>query len=1025
MNVVCLVSASRIEESFMPNHMVQIEQVRALVEAYQSHYDQYNRNMYNETEVRVDFVNPLFQALGWDVLNERGLPQHLREVKHEATVLVDEDGRKKKKRPDYSFKAGTEQCFFLETKKPAVDILTIADPAFQLRRYGWSGNLSVSILTNFTNLVIYDCSVRPLEDDPANKAVVAHFHYSEYVEKFDEIFSLISKEAVMSGSFVRAFASIDSPLTKEPFDDYFLDQIRDWRNLLSQDLINNNDDLTEDALGIFVQKILNRIVFLRICEDRSFEQYETLRGISSYTQLKDLFIAADRKYDSGLFDLIDEQELHISDEVIVSIFMDLYYPNSSYEFSVVDPFIIGQIYEAFLTEAIIITPDREIATIRKPEAIDSQGAVNTPKNIADFIVEETLAQLYSDKTIGETEDYRIADICCGSGNFLISAFEYIVNYRIEYLRTTSLSDSLRNGYLYMSENERDLNLSFALKRRILVNNIFGVDIDALAVEVAKLSLLLKLLEDVSVDELNDYIATSGQQALPNLNENIKCGNSLVDAKYAEYRPEVLSSVELLQKINLFDWAAEFHNIKFNAIIGNPPYIRVQKMVHYSPEEYQYYKAKGASHFKTASASLLDKYYLFIERGYSLLAEGGVLGYIVPHRFMNTASGEILRKWLSDTNTVRKITHFGTHQVFDSRSTYTCIVMLSATPQDHFEIGFVHDLNRFLFDHTIQYETYPASVLGKAPWVFIPPSVTAALQRVATNCVRLDELTEIFVGLQTSADAIYILNPNHEDNDHVYFIDKDGNPQTIEKAILKKSIYDCTLKKYEAIQHNSYLIFPYKYIDGKPILYSINEMQTIFPHAYRYLNLHKDALAERNMPSRTDENWFAYGRSQSLRRFHAGARLIWPVLSLDSNYVFDDEAIAFTGGGNGPYYGLQVKASTQESIFYIQANLNYWLMEYLVKQSATMHRGDYYSHGKQFVASLPIHRIDFSNPIDIKIHADIVNGVKNIMDLAAQKELSRTKKDKGTLDRAISIVSNRIENTLDTLYGLSAEDRVNV
>ena len=1007
----------------MPDLTIQIAQVKTLVEAFQAHYHQYSNPAYNETEVRVDFVNPLFQALGWDVLNERGLPQHLREVKHEANVVVEEGGHRRKKRPDYSFRAGTEQCFFLETKKPAVDIRMTADPAFQLRRYGWSGNLSVSILTNFSDLIIYDCSIRPFEGDQANKAVIAHFHYSEYVDKFEEIFSLISREAVVDGSFARAFANIESPFTKEPFDEYFLARMSNWRNRLSQDIVNNNDSMTEEILNTLVQRILNRIVFLRICEDRSFEQYETLRGVTSYTQVKDLFVAADLKYDSGLFALIDEQELNISSDVIVSIFMDLYYPNSSYEFSVVDPFIIGQIYESFLTETIIIAPDRVIAAIQKPEAVDSQGAVNTPKNIADFIVEETLSQLYSGKTVDTVKDYHIADICCGSGNFLLSAFEFIVNYHIEHFRTTALADSLRNGNLCARANEQDLDLSFVLKRKILVNNIFGVDIDALAVEVTKFSLLLKLLENVSVDELNDYISTSGQQALPNLDENIKCGNSLIDARYAEYCPDVLTNIELLHRVNMFDWGNEFRSIRFNAIIGNPPYIRVQKMVHYSSEEYQYYKAKDASDYETASASLLDKYYLFIERGWSLLAKGGALGYIIPHRFMNTSSGEILRKWLSDRNAIKKITHFGTHQVFKNRSTYTCVVQLSATAQDRFEIGFVRDWNRFLFEHTTAYESYPESVLGKTPWIFIPHSITEALQRVAPHCARLDELTEIFVGLQTSADPIYIISSDTEDNDHVSFTDMDGRAQIIEKGVLRKSIYDYQLKKYESIQHNSYLIFPYKYVDEKPVLYSIGEMQTFFPQAYRYLNLYKDALAKRNMPNRTDDNWFSYGRSQSLRRFYDGERLIWPVLSLDSNYVFDDEMVAFTGGGNGPYYGLQLKPGTQESIFYIQAILNYWLMEYLVKQSATMHRGDYYSHGKQFIASLPIYRIDFNNPNDTRIHADIAISVRNIMGLAAQKRTARTQQDRESLARAILIASNRIENRLTSFYGLSADDRV--
>lgn len=1007
----------------MPDFTTRIQQVHTLVDTYQSHFEQYQRATYNETEVRVDFVNPLFQALGWDVLNDRGLPQHLREVKHEANVVVEEAGESRKKRPDYSFRAGTEPCFFLETKKPAVNITVAPESAFQLRRYGWSGNLAVSILTNFTDLLIYDCSVRPLENDPANRALIAHYHYTEYVEKFDEIYSLISKEVVVSGTFSDKFSSIDSPLTKEPFDDYFLGQIRHWRNILSQDILNNNTGMNADLLNIFVQKILNRIVFLRICEDRSFEQYETLRGITTYAQLKTFFLAADRKYDSGLFDLIDEQQLNVSDDVIVDIFQDLYYPNSSYEFSVVDPYIIGQIYEAFLVETITITDEGTIACIEKPEAVDSQGAVTTPKNIADFIVEETLSCLYTNNTMDTVLERRIADICCGSGNFLLSAFEYIISYSIEYYKRASLEDSLRKGILVSTADGQTFNLSYSLKRSILVGSIFGVDIDPLAVEVTKLSLLLKLLENVTSDEIDDYVASSRQKVLPDLNENIKCGNSLIDSAFSSFNPMVLENMGLLAKISMFDWSEEFQQGPFDAIIGNPPYIRVQKMVHYSPEEYHYYKSTESG-YKTAKAELLDKYYLFIERGLSLLSDDGLLGYIIPHRFMNIASGETLRKWLSERKSVAKITHFGTNQVFLGRSTYTCVIILAAAEQESFEIGFVDDYYKFLFEHTTTYDRYESTILGSTPWTFIPPAIRNALQAVEPHCMRLDSLTEIFVGLQTSADTIYIITPDYEDEIYVYFTDKDGHQQLAEKAVLKKSIYDCQIRKYEQINHNTYIIFPYKMLDGRPILYTVDEMTTQYPCAYRYLNQYKDELAKRNMPNRTEDTWFAYGRSQSIRRFFEGEHLIWPVLSIGSNYVFDDNAITFTGGGNGPYYGLQNRADTQVSIFYIQAVLNYWLMEYLVKASASTFRGDYYSHGKQFIASLPIYLIDFDNPIEAQAHLDIVQSVQNIMKLNKKKQIAQTQTEKKMLNRAAAAAANRIEGILDSLYGTINDVQVN-
>jgi len=322
----------------------------------------------------------------------------LREVTHEATVIVEENGRQRTKKPDYSFRVGTEVFFYLETKKPSVNITVDNAPAFQLRRYGWSGNLKISVLTNYTDMYIYDCSVRPIETDDVNVALIAHYNYTEYEEKFTEIYSLLSKEAVLSGTFAKQFESIHGAFRREPFDEYFLKQIKEWRLMLGEDIHQNNPAINEDTLNICVQRALNRIIFLRICEDRNIEKYESLKQIHTYEELRRQFIEADRKYDSGLFEMLDEDRVTVSDDSLLTIFRDLYYPNNSYEFSVVDPYIIGQIYELFLDEKLCISGDDTVAVQTKPEAVDSQGAVNTPKNVTDIIVEQTLSMLYKGKS---------------------------------------------------------------------------------------------------------------------------------------------------------------------------------------------------------------------------------------------------------------------------------------------------------------------------------------------------------------------------------------------------------------------------------------------------------------------------------------------------------------------------------------------------------------------------------------------------------------------------------------------------
>lgn len=988
------------------------ERLAKLIKAYQEHFSQYKKAEYNETEIRNDYVNPLFEILGWDVNNKKNRSQHLREVKQEASVYVEEEGSMKKKKPDYAFNLGTQVEFYLETKKPSVDIMTNTDPAFQIRRYGWNGNLKASVLTNFTDLAIYDCSIRPQEGDDVSKARVAHYHFTEYVEKYDEIAKLLSREAVLSGYYDKFFSEITSPVNKEPFDQFFLSQIKEWRYNLGQDIYANSKDLDEDSLNIFVQRILNRIVFLRICEDRNLEIYESLKGIQTYDELKKIFLTAEQKYDSGLFDLIDEESITISNELLISIFVNLYYPNSCYEFNVVDPYIIGQIYELFLEEKMVIK-NGKIELVKKPEVVDSQGVVNTPKNMTDIIVKKTLSKLYTSDNEKKSDTYRIADICCGSGNFLLSAFEYIINDRVERLLEDK-EKALAAGLIYDIGND-NYELSFSEKRKILVNNIYGVDIDPLAVEVTKFSLLIKLIEGTSRDELQNYTLEAHSKILPNIDSNIRNGNSLVGFEYLEYDKEFYEKPDLFSKLRLFDWTREFDGKRFDAIIGNPPYIRVQNMVHYSNEEYMFYKSK-TSGYVTADTELLDKYYLFIERALKLLNVNGVLGYIVPHKFMVLKTGKNLRKMLSDRQCVSQIIHFGTNQVFNGRSTYTCLLFLTESVQQTFQIGFVKDLQQFYANSMELLQTYKESYLSESPWNFLSEDIVSTIDKLGDKCKTLDSFVDIFVGVQTSADTTYIIKVEREDEKYAYFLDKEGNEQIIEKDILHPCIYDVQLTKYQEIVPNCKIIFPYQNKDGKVKLYSYEEMKQFYPKCLAYLETFKDELNKRSIQKRDETNWFQYGRSQSIKRFATGEHLIWAVLSTKGNYVYDKSQVTFTGGGNGPFYGIEKKNDTKLSLFYIQALLNHWLLEQIVKSKASTFRGGYYSHGKQFIAKLPIYDINFNDPVEKDIHDNIVLKVQNMMHLTEQMNSMKTKGQREMINRMISEEEKKLNLMIEKLYG---------
>lgn len=992
--------------------IMQRKRLAELIKSYQNKLSQYKKAEYNETEVRNDYVNPLFEILGWDVNNKKNLSQHLREVKHEASVYVEEEGLVRKKKPDYAFNLGTQVEFFLETKKPSVDIMTNIDSAFQIRRYGWNGNLKVSVLTNFTDLVIYDCSIRPQEGDDVSKARVAHYHFTEYAEKYDEIARLLSREAVLSGHFDRFFSEITSSIKKEPFDQFFLSQIKKWRYSLGQDIYAHSKDLDEDSLNIFVQRIINRIVFLRICEDRNLEIYKSLKSVQTYNELKQIFTTAEQKYNSGLFDLIDEENIIISNELLISIFISLYYPNSCYEFNVVDPYIIGQIYELFLEEKMIIT-NGEIELVKKPEVVASQGVVNTPKNMTDIIVQKTLSRLYMSCNEEKIDAYRIADICCGSGNFLLSSFEYIINDRVERLLKKK-DKSLVAGLIYDVGND-NYKLSFSEKRKILVNNIYGVDIDPLAVEVTKFSLLIKLIEDTSRDELQNYTSESRSKILPNIDSNIRNGNSLVGFEYLEYDKEFYNKPSLFPKLRLFDWAREFNGKKFDAILGNPPYIRVQNMVHYSNEEYLFYKS-NVSGYVTANTELLDKYYLFIERALKLLNTNGVLGYIVPHKFMVLETGKNLRRMLSSRQCVSQIIHFGTNQVFKGRSTYTCLLFLTESMQKTFQIEFVKDLQQFYANLNEVLQPYEESCLSELPWNFLSQDIVSIIEKLGDKCKTLDSFVDIFVGVQTSADMIYIIKVKREDEKYAYFLDKEGHEQVIEKDILHPCIYDVQLTKYQKIIPNCKIIFPYQNKKGKVKLYTYDEMNELYPKCLAYLKTFKDELNKRSIQKRDETNWYQYGRSQSIKRFASGEHLIWAVLSTKGNYVYDQSQITFTGGGNGPFYGIEKKNNTQLSLFYIQALLNHWLLEHIVRSKASMFRGGYYSHGKQFIAKLPIYDIDFDNSAEKDIHDNIVLKVKNMMHLTERRNSMKTKEQREMINRMIFEEEKKLNNIIGKLYG---------
>ena len=318
----------------MSNNRAQArERIKQLVEAFRANASDYRRtnSTYNETQLRTDFLDPLFRALGWDIDNTKGLSQDLREVVQEATIETNED--KSSKKPDYAFRLARHPKFFLEAKKPSIQVGQDRGATFQTRRYGFSASHPIAVLSNFDRTVIYDTRHPPAQEDNARVAAIAAYTYEELLTNFDEVYDRLSRESVYEGRFDEIFGGEELPIGYRPFDQYFLQQIESWRKRLATNIAERNLTLEAKEIDFFVQKILNRIIFLRICEDRNLEQYESLRASGSsitYETLKATFEQAENRYNSGLFDLLEDPTLNIQvdSNVLVEIINDLYYPRS-------------------------------------------------------------------------------------------------------------------------------------------------------------------------------------------------------------------------------------------------------------------------------------------------------------------------------------------------------------------------------------------------------------------------------------------------------------------------------------------------------------------------------------------------------------------------------------------------------------------------------------------------------------------------------------------------------------------------
>lgn len=976
------------------------QELNRLVNVFSENLPYYKnkKNNFNEQMTRQQYIDGFLRLLGWDISNPNGLSFKEREVVAEEYSTVNS-----KDRPDYTIRMNGMSKFYVEAKKVSVDISLEEAPALQVRRYGWNAGHDISVLTNFEYLAIYLTYEMPREYDAASKYRYKLYHYSEYEEKFEEIYSLFSRESLINGTFHKWIESIrPEDATKMSLDKVFLEQLNGWRVMIANDLLSSGCNINSYGnVNECIQTFLNQLVFLRFAEDNRFENQNSLKNeILSHRSYKDYFKTLDKKYNSDLFkssSIITD----LSENVLSSIVENLYFPNVSYDFSVIDLSILSKIYENFLQQEIVINGG--IATLEKTKSAKIKSVISTPNEIVVSMVERAISDKIIGKSVEEILKLRIIDVAVGSGIFLIEIYNFIERHLVD---------------LYADKNSEFIDekvVPFSVKRALIEKVLLGFDINNQAVQLTRFSLLLRLLSNEDKERIEDI-----SPILPSLTKTIVCANSLV----SDADIDIVS----VNKDNLYEImpmrSDEESQMQFDIIIGNPPYLKKEDIINSTPqEEISVYEVKYESAYKQ-----YDKYFLFIERIVNLLNKDGQGVLLVPNKFFNVVSALKLRDFLLRNKCIVKIFDFGSKQLFKGAINYVCVLKLEKNHGNSFEYTKVSSPEDIYNNKNGL--VYDISKLDTSHWFLTDDREILNMYEYAKNkfpCIE-EEIIPIN-GIQTSKNDVYKIPKNtivSNENGIVTFI-KEGQEFKAEIELLREyylpSKSEVVNKSYQNLKSTNYVIFPY--VNGKII--HEKEMRENYPNTWKYLYYSKDKLLPKSLGGKRDVRgnegdfeWYQYGRSQALREVDK-EKIIVGVLSKEPNFNIDRNNIAYSSGGTAGYIGLYLIDNSKYNLEYIQAWLSHWFTDEIFKTIGSDFEGGFYTHGTSMYKDIPLLPIDFENENEVNAFDRITEWVKKISSINEDIENeTNIRKNKLNLRIKENIIS-KIDNQIDELIKLKMEE----
>jgi len=599
----------------------------------------------NEQATINGFINPLFTALGWD-------PCDINEVAPEHAASGG--------RVDLAFRLNGVSQFFLEAKKFSADL---NDPVFvkQAVTYAYNKGVTWAVLTDFQNIRVYNANT--------GKQFL-NLEWAKYATTDYDRLWLLSKESLHTGALNEEAKTYSALPPSVPVEQKLFKQLRVWREVLINDLIGFNDGLNADRADEIVQRLFNRLIFIRTAEDRGIEE-PRLRAATHQPNKKDQLLSSLREifnyyndqYDSELFKRHDTDSVFITETTIRDILAGLYeIPGglAEYDFSIIDADVLGAVYEQYLGYvagivrrraeeaqarlALGFSADSQYEVTAKKQHRKEQGIYYTPNFVTDYIVKETVGRYLKEHTFNENRGIKILDPACSSGSFLIRAFDELLDYHAKESGTSPAE---------LSQFER---------LRILTANIHGVDLDRQAVEIARLNMLLRSL--------------AKRELLPGLKDNIKQGNSLISGTDEELKGYF---GDTWKEKRPFNWDSEFQDVMahggFDVIIGNPPYIQLS-----TDEKSQ----SGLKHFLLdtykSSMGRLNTFGFFIKRGIDLLKDDGYLGFIVPNTILTQDYYEELRKSILTTCSIEAVATFDTLPFTDAVVENVILILRRGKPE---------------------------------------------------------------------------------------------------------------------------------------------------------------------------------------------------------------------------------------------------------------------------------------------------------------------------------------------------------